>query len=113
MQTVVLPYPPSTNRYWRKTRNGRIYKSSEAAAYQMNAKHVALGAGLSPLSGRVAVTLRVFRPIRRGDLDNRIKIVLDALQGVAFDDDKQVYELHAYLDDDKSNPRVVVTVDEI
>lgn len=113
MQTVVLPYPPSANRYWRKTRGGRIYKSNKASTYQANAKAIALADGLRPLAGRVAVTLRVFRPIKRGDLDNRIKVVLDALQGVAFDDDKQVYELHAYLDDDKSNPRVVVTVDEI
>jgi Holliday junction resolvase RusA-like endonuclease len=60
--------------------------------------------------GQVAVTLRVYRPRKSGDLDGRIKIVLDALQGVAYRDDSQVVALHAYRFDDKARPRVEVEV---
>lgn len=31
----------------------------------------------------------------RGDLDNYVKLISDALNGVAFEDDKQVHEIHA------------------
>jgi Holliday junction resolvase RusA-like endonuclease len=54
--------------------------------------------------------MNFYRPQRRGDLDNRIKVLADALQGILYSDDKQVSELHAYLHDDKQNPRVEVEV---
>ena len=46
-------------------------------------------------------------PTKKVDLDNACKIIMDALNGVAFDDDKQIVDLRAkklYSD----NPRVVV-----
>lgn len=106
---LTLPYPPSANRYWRHFR-GRVVKSDEARAYQATAGWEAKVAGAELHTGSVAVELRIYRPQRRGDLDNRIKVLLDALQGVVYGDDSQVVELHAYLADDKSNPRVEVRV---
>lgn len=103
---VTLPYPPSANRYWRVWR-GRAVKSKEAREYQEAARETL---PKEPATGPVIVTLRVFRPARRGDLDNSIKVVLDALKGAAFDDDGQVVELHAYRYDDKRRPRVEVWV---
>lgn len=104
-----LPYPPSANRYWRNYR-GRMVKSDEARKYQTGAGWCARAAGAQLIDGDVALELRLFRPQRRGDLDNRIKAVLDALNGVLYKDDKQVVELHAFLADDKHNPRVEVTI---
>jgi len=37
----------------------------------------------------------------RGDLDNRIKTISDALNGIAYEDDRQIRELHAYETDQK------------
>jgi hypothetical protein len=39
-----------------------------------------------------------------------IKVLVDALQGIAYSNDSQVSELHAYLHDDKARPRVEVNV---
>lgn len=102
-----LPYPPSANRYWRMAR-GHIHKSNEARDYQRNAAMCALAAGVRPLDGNVSVTLSVFRPAKRGDLDNTQKVLLDALKGVAYHDDAQVTEIHAKRFEDKENPRVEV-----
>lgn len=33
---------------------------------------------------------------QRGDVDNKVKLVMDGLNGIAFDDDSQVCEIHAY-----------------
>lgn len=108
---LVLPYPPSANRYWRKTAAGRVYVSEEAERYRAAA--AALLAAFRPLSGPVTVSARFFRPRRSGDLDNRIKILLDALQGRAFADDSQVAEIHAWRFEDKHRPRVEVEIEEI
>lgn len=107
--TISLPYPISANRYWRNWQ-GRMVKSDEARKYQTGAGWCAKAAGAELIDGDVGIELRLFRPQRRGDLDNRIKVLLDALQGIAYDDDGQIVELHAFLDDDKHNPRVEVTI---
>lgn len=102
-----LDYPPSANRYWRTFRNV-VVKSKEARAYQAAVK--LRFAGRKPMRGPVTVSLNVFRPKRTGDLDNSIKVLLDALKGIAYVDDSQVVEIHAWRNEDKFNPRVVVKV---
>ena len=108
---IVLPFPPSSNRYYRSFR-GRVVKSQEARDYQRTVVHLTAGDALDgfPLTGAVGLQLNFYRPQRRGDLDNRIKVLVDALQGILYSDDKQVSELHAYLHDDKQNPCVEVNV---
>lgn len=105
-----LPYPPTANTYWRIFR-GRAVKSAEARAYQQRARLMALTAGCRPLDGPVVVTVHVYRPRRRGDLDNVLKVLLDSLNGIAWRDDGQVVELHASRADDAARPRAVVTVE--
>lgn len=70
-------------------------------------------ARVQPISGPVAVTVSVYRPAKRGDLDNTLKVLLDSLKGFAFHDDAQVVELHASRGDDKVNPRAVVTIEPV
>lgn len=105
-----LPFPPTGNTYWRHFR-GRVVVSTEARKYRQGIKLRALTAGVKPLAGPVCVNVTVYRPRQIGDLDNSLKVLLDALRGVAFEDDKQVVELHALRLDDKSNPRAVVRIE--
>jgi Holliday junction resolvase RusA-like endonuclease len=104
---AVLPYPPSANRYWRTFRN-RTVVSEEARKYKALVK-VEL-ATWPLLAGPVALIAHLYRPQRSGDLDNRLKVLGDALNGVAWSDDSQVVEIHAYRHDDKARPRVEVDV---
>ena len=116
--TLVLPVPPSANRYWRttvaQTRLGKryikTYVTREAAEYRAAVRARALVAGLRPVDGPVAVTLCWYRAAKRGDVDNRIKVTLDALQGAAYHSDAQVVELHAYRFEDRLNPRLEVEI---
>lgn len=107
-----FPLPPSSNRYWRHYR-GRTIISPEAEQYRSTLKMLAKADGAAQLSGPVAVTVNVYRERRSGDLDNRLKVLLDACQGVFYQNDSQIRELHAYLDDDKARPRVEVEVKPI
>lgn len=109
--TLHLPEPPSGNRYWRHV-GARVLLSAEARAYRQAVANAALLSRVRPLAADVpcAVTLRWYRGRRAGDLDNRVKQLLDSLCGVAYADDRQVVELHAYRADDPRRPRVEVTV---
>ena len=110
-----LPTPPSANRYWRTTRAGRRpYLSEEAKAYKVAVRAVARSCGLpGPFLGKVAVSFLWTRAIRSGDLDNRKKVLFDALQGIAYVNDSQIVEIHAWMRDrDMGTPGVMVQVSE-
>lgn len=112
--TLVLPYPPSVNDVWRifTPKGGRfparIIKTKVAREYRERLLEVV--GDLQPLDGPVEVVGTVYRPRRVGDLDNALKVLLDALKGVAFHDDKQVVHIDLTRDDDKDRPRVEVQV---
>lgn len=52
------------------------------------------------------------RPSVKPDIDNCCKIIFDALNGFAFDDDKQIVELTA-IKKYSDRPRVVVEIEKI
>lgn len=106
---IVLPLPPSANRYWRYVA-GRPVVSAQARDYKAEVAVIASIAGWSPVAEDVAVVLRFYRQRKHGDLDNYVKILLDALKHIAYMDDSQVSELHMWRHDDKDYPRVEVEV---
>ena len=109
MITLVLPYPPTVNHMYRRAR-GHLALTPEALAFRHAVRMIAMVQAVTPLVGPVAVFLDVYRPRRRGDLDNILKATLDALNGIAYRDDDQVTEITAQRYEDKALPRVEVSV---
>lgn len=131
--TLVLPWPVSCNRYWRtRTVKGfaMTYVSEEAKQYKRDVAWLAKAAGLrAPLSGRVRVDIQLYpqQPqdfakrarlnpdnwddgVRCIDLDNARKVLYDALKGIAFEDDKWIFEDSAKRMQPDGEARVVVTI---
>lgn len=136
MITLVLPAALSANKYWRPVRIGQhitIVPTTEAKAYRRDIQVLALQAGVKPVRGRVALTVRMYpaRPldwarraakapdswddtVRSIDLDNALKVLMDALKNVAFQDDAWVRKIDAErMEPDERGARVVVTVTPI
>lgn len=111
-QSLTLPYPPTTNNLYRNTGRGRV-KTETCKAFHNTVHALALQARIKPVSGEVHLTLHVYRPQKRGDLDNTIKVIQDSLTGLAWGDDEQVVEIRAYRHDDKKNPRAEVTIETV
>lgn len=111
---LALPYPPSANRYWRIFR-GRAVHGAAAREYLEQVDLLARDARLVKLHDcvRVWITLHPVLPkdwakrerkdarwalgVRRIDVDNAGKVALDALQGVAYNNDRQVTDYRARL----------------
>ena len=115
---IDLPEPPSANRYWRIGR-GRIFTSAEANAFKAEVMRRVVeqgyrDRGLFPFpSGKaIVVSLVWLRSRRAGDLDNRIKVALDALNRVLWADDDQIVELHAYRMDSPRHGGLILTVED-
>jgi len=79
------------------TRDGKshTYTPKRTKDYEGVVKLYALQARgrRKPFSGNVSLDIEI-RGKGRGDLDNQVKSLLDALNGVLYNDDKQVVELH-------------------
>lgn len=137
MIRLTLPYPISANRYWRqfvlgKGKAARMMQapSAEAKAYKAAVQQAAvLNCIGRPIAGRVRIDVQLFpqRPqdwarrarlnpstwdddVRCIDLDNANKVLLDALKGVAIEDDRWVRELHSQRMEPDGEARVVVTI---
>ena len=107
---LTLPIPPSANKYWR-TWKGRFLVSEEARVYKSAVK--ILARGYDPISGNVSLVVHVFRPRRIGDLDNYLKVLMDSLRGVLYEDDSQVVVIYATRHEDPKNPRVEVSCESV
>lgn len=116
--SLVLPYPPATNNLYLsfvhpKTKRIVRVKTTTAKKYHATVEQICRITRVRPFIGEVAVSLKVFRPRRVGDLDGTFKIIFDALKGFSWNDDKQITEIHAVRHEDKENPRVEITISPI
>ena len=109
-----LPVPPSSNRYWRIVgAKGRTFlaRSKEAMAWLAIAKLLAQKQGATVLTGDLRVTVTWYRARKSGDVDNRAKVLLDALQGICYANDGQVKTFTITREDtDRGHPRLDVVV---
>lgn len=110
---LTLPVPPSVNTNWKPNNRGGMYKSDEAKQYQQEVSILARQAGIFAIpfaDGEIKVTVRWYRARQSGDLDNRLKVLWDALNGVLWTDDAQVGVIHAERYEDARNPRIEIEV---
>ncbi|MDD0837889.1 RusA family crossover junction endodeoxyribonuclease [Curvibacter sp. HBC61] len=140
MFTLTLPLPVSANRYWasrvvKAKTSGKsmplTYVTAEAKAYKERVAWMAKAAGIhKPIEGRVRVDIKLYpnRPkdwerrarldpmgwdatVQCIDLDNSRKVLYDALKGIAFGDDKWVWqETGQRMPPDEHQGRVVVVI---
>jgi len=133
-----IPYPVSANRYWRSYvprghNRAIVVLSEEAKSYKSEVGWLAKAAGLrAPLGGRVNVHIELYpampqdaaqrmrklgdgwdERVRSIDLDNALKVTIDALKGIAYEDDRQVWKLSAERMEPDGQARAVVTVEPI
>lgn len=135
MIVLTLPYPVSSNAYWRSFippghKRPVVTLSREAKAYKAEVRKLAMLAGVrKPIAGRVSVDLALYpkRPqdwerrarkdpetwdddVQCIDLDNARKVLYDSMKGVVFEDDGWVFEDAGRRMEPDGEARVVVTV---
>lgn len=137
MMLLTLPYPVSANRYWHMVRIGprtAIALTKEARAYKAQCQALAKVVGMhEPLHGRLALHVKLFpaRPqdwskraqkdpdhwadtVRCMDLGNCEKVLSDALNGIAWVDDKQLHRITLErCDPDEHGDRVQIRIERL
>lgn len=109
--TLTLPYSVSVNELYVPVGRGQMYLSAKGADYKQHAGWIArIAYRDEPMTCDVAMRLSFYRPRRRGDLSNLVKVIEDAFTGILYDDDDRIVEEHLFRFEDPSNPRVEVTL---
>lgn len=116
---ILLPYPPSANRYIRRTARG-CYRTAEADRYRATARALAISNGAICLHGPVVVIATLLpKMTKKGaasktriDIDNGVKVACDALQGVCYADDSQIVRLTIQIGDAVSGGGLRISVSE-
>lgn len=100
-----VPSRPKPKGRPRFGRGGRAYTPADTLKYEKLIRSVAEEVGVTPLdSNEITFAVAVyFRNKTHGDVDNYVKIAQDALNKVAYNDDKQIKHIegHLYYDADE------------
>jgi Holliday junction resolvase RusA-like endonuclease len=110
---IVIPGEPPSKSRPRFTSKGKTYKPrADQDAEERTAWHVRAAFGAEPAwTGNVALGCVFFRPNRqRIDVDNMLKHVCDAANGIAWVDDSQVTAVYGVAELDAEHPRTVLVI---
>jgi Holliday junction resolvase RusA-like endonuclease len=88
----------------------RLIKSKKALSYGDVFKQQC-GKLPTLMTGDLRVTLYIFYASRRPDLDE--SLILDLMQGLIYENDRQVKERHCYWGLDPDNPRAEIIIEKI
>lgn len=114
MVTLEFPFDAAVTSNRRLVPSGRGQLTT-SARYREAKRHVQLRAMNQyrgdPLEGELWMVFRAWMPDRRRrDVLNLPKVVLDGLEGIVYEDDVQVGEVHVVRSYDPDDPRVRVEV---
>lgn len=95
----------------------RCYQPSRNVEYRQKVQAAARLAmdGAEPMDGELFADVKIYRKYKRtariaGDVDNHLKAVLDALNGIVFFDDSQIVRCVVEKFTDKEKPRAVIEI---
>lgn len=102
MVELFLRYPVSANSYWRYF-NGRVVVTSEAKDYKAHVAERARAIGTPVFEGDVKIWVTLHPKTKADgsqskrvlDIDNCLKVTLDALQGPVLQNDNQIKAISA------------------
>ena len=119
MIEITLPFPPSTNTYWRHLSKGKLAGrtliSEKGREYRRLVTQLVAAEPRGQMTGRLAVHIDAYPPDRRRrDLDNLLKSLQDSMQHAGlYADDSQIDDLRIRRCPVGSFGRVVVRLSEI
>lgn len=107
----LLPGEPASKSRPRFGKGGRAYTSAESRAAEARTSALLRPWLPEPMTGNVAMACVFYRPNRqRIDVDNMLKHVCDAANGLLWHDDSQVTALLGIAQYDANNPRTLLAI---
>ena len=108
---LILPYPPSVNHYYVRTKWGGLCISAKGQSYRKETAVLCRGLKSSSIDKPIHMEVSIIPPDKRKrDIDNICKALLDSLQYAAvFNDDNQIQKLTLIKYPHLINKKIVVS----
>ena len=119
LHITVPGVPPSVNHQYVRRPTGGLALTREAREYRQTAREYAAVAArqqgwtLVPVGEQVIVRLWYYWPDRRRRDTQNNKLLFDALEGVIYEDDKDVLPQVMGAEVDRDHPRVEIEVERV
>ena len=110
---IIFGEPASKSNSRRLVRYGgvsRLIKSEKALNYS-DAFRLQCPPLAKLMTGDLRVSMRIYYATRRPDLDE--SLILDLMQGLVYENDRQVKERHTYWGLDAENPRSEIIIERM
>ena len=112
IEKTLLIKPMSVNSFYRTFQN-RILISKDGRVYKKKVIEL-LGSNFQKILGRVKLTLYFyFDDLRKRDIDNPQKPLLDVFKDVLFEDDDQIYKLELKKFIGTGEDKIYIKIEEL
>ena len=121
--SFVVPGNPVSKQRPRFGSDGSVHTPVETRQYEAHVRFFGLKArqeaqvsgylgrpGVWPMDRQYELIVSIHKRNKNGDLDNKVKAIMDGLNRTLYEDDGQVTRLVAESFEDRDDPRAVVTV---
>jgi crossover junction endodeoxyribonuclease RusA len=113
MTKIIIPGKVQPKERPRKGQ-GHWYTPTKTRIYEEKVAAYARSAQVERSEEHLEVMIFIYWPdLRRRDIDNGVKSILDALNGIAWRDDSQIVDLLVCKRLDRKNPRALVVISEV
>lgn len=106
---IVYTKPISVNQAYRRLKKYGMYLTAEAQAYKDTVAWAAKSEGRIHEEPTVYICF-TFGDKKKHDLDNYLKLTLDACNGILWEDDSHIQELIITKRYEKNNPSIYLKV---
>lgn len=113
MEFTVFTPPVSVNHCYSQNKYGHRFMTDKGKTFKETigwAANEAMRGEKWSLDENYSVEISYYFAHDRSDIDGSNKLVLDALEGIMYENDRKVRELHCYKFLDKDNPRIKIIV---
>jgi Holliday junction resolvase RusA-like endonuclease len=106
--------PPSVNACYR-TFKGKVVKSAKLKAYEQEVLHYFDEQDdISMMSGKLKLSVQFYMKGKRTiDLDNMLKALIDGLENILFENDRNIIEIHAVKYNNCNEIKTIVQLEQI
>ena len=108
---ILLTKPVPINQKFFIVHGRNILSKKYREAKLALAQETSLAWRSEPIKGNVTLNvIFYYGDKRKRDIDTYLKILLDSMEGIVYENDVQITELHVFKEYDKENPRTEIQV---
>ena len=86
--------PKSVNKLYLRSKTGGLYINPKAVEFKNKVSEILNKLEFKKSENKIKLIIEFYVIKKNLDIDNLLKLMIDSMNNIIYDDDRQVYELH-------------------